>query len=150
MLMGQFSMDILRRNTDYALRAMINLARNWQQAAVSTQEMAVQEDISYQLACKLLQKLHKAKLVESHMGPKGGFSLSKEPAAITMLDVVSAIQGPIKLNRCLWVKYVCSRKRGCPVHEKLIELQEYIFNYLYKNTLQDLLGNNKKIKGNKK
>jgi Rrf2 family transcriptional regulator, iron-sulfur cluster assembly transcription factor len=144
-------MDILRRNTDYALRAMINLARHRQQEAVSTQELASQEDISYQLACKLLQKLHKAKLVESCMGPKGGFRLSKEPSGITLLDVVTAIQGPIRLNRCLLEKYVCSKKCGCPIHKKLIELQKYILNYLSQNTLQSLLGNNKrKVKGSKK
>jgi Rrf2 family protein len=144
-------MDILRRNTDYALRAMLNLAKHWQQEAVSTQELASREDISYQLACKLLQKLHKVRLVESCMGPKGGFKLSKKPAGITLLDVIEAIQGPIKLNRCLLDKYVCNKEYNCPVHKKLAELQGYILDYLSKNTLQDLLNSkSKKTKGNKK
>jgi DNA-binding IscR family transcriptional regulator len=64
-------MDILRRNTDYALRAVAHLAAHYGDGAVSTRQVALEEEIPYQLACKLMQKLHDSRLVESCMGPMG-------------------------------------------------------------------------------
>ncbi|MBN1456281.1 MAG: Rrf2 family transcriptional regulator, partial [Sedimentisphaerales bacterium] len=62
-------MNIVKQNTDYALRAMIDLAGHYKgKTAVSVRELAGREDISYQFACKILQKLQRAGLVKSSMG----------------------------------------------------------------------------------
>ena len=154
-------MDILRRNTDYALRAMVNLARHYGNGTVSTRELTAKENIPYQLACKLMQKLHSARLVESCMGPKGGFRLGKEPSKISLLEIIELIQGPIRLNRCLLGKNVCGRQKSsirlnnrcllrknacvrrkscpCPVRAKLAELQQCVNSHLAAITLNELL-----------
>ncbi len=132
-------MDVLRRNTDYALRAIVNLAAHYGNEPVSTRTIAVEEDISYQLACKLMQKLQNAKFVKSCMGPKGGFRLTREPSMITLLEVVEAIQGPISLNRCLLGVDACPKQMGCKVRARLVGLQECIYEYLSGITLDELL-----------
>jgi Rrf2 family protein len=132
-------MDVLRRNTDYALRAMVNLAGHYGQEPVSTREIAQAEDISYQLACKLLQKLQKAGLVKSSMGPKGGFVLSRKPKNINMLEVIETIQGHLSLNRCMFSKEVCKLQNNCKVTVKLSKLQNYISDYLEDITLDELM-----------
>ncbi len=134
-------MDIVRRNTDYALRAMVNLAEHFGNGLVTTKQLASDENISYQLLCKLMQRLHKAGLVESSMGPRGGFHLSREPAKISLLEVIGTIQGTVKLNRCLLDDNACDRKRYCMVSEKLAELQKNIDNYLSGITLDKVLRN---------
>jgi len=139
-------MDILRRNTDYALRAVVNLSSNYGNEPVSNRTIAVEEDISYQLACKLMQKLQKAGLVKSCMGPKGGFQLSREPAKISVLEVVEAIQGPISLNRCLLGVDACPKQKGCTLRARLIGLQESIIDYLNGITLDELSSHRRKIK----
>lgn len=140
-------MDVLRRNTDYALRAMVNLARNYDRESVSTRQVAYEEDIPSQLACKLLQKLHNARLVESCMGPNGGFRLSRKPSKINLLEVIEAIQGSLRLNRCLLGVDACPRQPNCVAGEKLAELQEHIDSYLGSITLDELLrGRGKKRK----
>lgn len=132
-------MDILRRNTDYALRLLIGLARRQDEASVATRTLAEEQEVPFQLACKLMQQLHAAKLVESVMGAKGGFRLGRDPAEISLLDVVEVIQGRLSLNRCLIDSACCPRKDGCPVRAKMSELQGQMDEYLAGVSLADLL-----------
>lgn len=132
-------MDILRRNTDYALRLMVSLARHGRDASVSTRSLAQEQDVPYQLACKLMQQLHAGKLVESYMGARGGFRLGREPGRVSLLDVVEVIQGRLSLNRCLLSKTCCPRTATCPVRAKMGELQNQMEEYLGKVTLADLI-----------
>jgi len=108
-------MDVIRRNTDYALCLMIHLAEHFEDTTVSTKAMAQKEKIPYPLACKLMQKLKKNQLVKSVMGPKGGFQLTGKPCDINLLQVIEVIQGPVSVNRCLLDTYSCPRKSRCPI-----------------------------------
>lgn len=131
-------MDVVRRNTDYAVRLMVHLAREYGEGPVSTRVAAEEEDVSYPLACKLMQKLHASKLIDSCMGPKGGFTLGRAPEKITLLEVVEVIQGPISLNRCLLGSDACCRQRDCAVRAKLADVQETILESLASITFADL------------
>ncbi len=131
-------MDVVRRNTDYAVRLMVHLARQYGHGPVSTRVAAREDSVSYPLACKLMQRLHGSKLIDSCMGPKGGFSLGRAPSEITLLEVVEAIQGPISVNRCLLSSDACTRRISCSVRAKLAGVQESIVNSLADITFDDL------------
>jgi Rrf2 family iron-sulfur cluster assembly transcriptional regulator len=131
-------MDVVRRNTDYAARLMVHLAKHYGDGPISTRSAAAAEQVPYQLACKLMQKLNNAKLVTSCMGPKGGFVLETEPSKISLLEVVEAIQGPISINRCVLDKDACSRNTICAVREKLTDIQTNITKGLAAITLDEL------------
>ena len=138
-------MDLVRRNTDYAVRLMVHLARQYGQKPVSTRVAAKEEDVSYPLACKLMQKLHASELIDSCMGPQGGFTIGRAPKEITLLEVVEAIQGPISINRCLLSSDACPRQADCPVRAKLAGVQKSILNSLDGITFADLCsGSNRK------
>jgi len=131
-------MDVIRRNTDYAVRLVVHLAKHYGNGPISTRAAATEEHVPYQLACKLMQKLNNAKLVTSCMGPKGGFVLGAEPSKISLLDVVEVIQGPINMNRCLLGEDICPRQTTCAVRGKLANLQKNINSSLAAITLDEL------------
>lgn len=138
-------MDVLRRNTDYGLRMMVDLASRFNGEFTSARQLAEDGNFSYQLGCKILQRLHKAGLVKSDMGPKGGFALSREPARITLMEVINALQGGVRLNRCLIGGKGCEFEPACEVHTKLNCLQLYIDGYLGGITLQEILSGQSKV-----
>lgn len=139
-------MDVLRRNTDYALRMMVNLASHFNGEFISARRLASEGNFSYQLGGKILQKLRKAKLVRSGMGPKGGFALSREPSKITLMEIITVLQGGIRLNRCLLGGKGCEFEHECEINTKLTCLQLYIDGYLGGITLEEILQSQSKIK----
>ena len=132
-------MDVIRRNTDYAIRLVINLVEDHGKGPKSARQLSDEESVVYGLACKLLQKLSTAEIVKSTMGPKGGFEMAKEPGQISLLEVVGAIQGPVVLNSCLNAGYICSRQQKCAVNMELAKLQKQIEDYLANVKLDSLL-----------
>lgn len=133
-------MDVIRRDTDYALRLAATLAKqSADDAPLSARTLSQQTHVSYALTCKLLQKLAAAGLVSSSMGPKGGFVLAKKPEAIHFGEVIEAVQGPVSVIRCLMGDFKCPLKNGCPVNPKLEQMQQQIDGFLNDVTLAEFV-----------
>jgi Rrf2 family protein len=134
-------MNVIRQETDYALRLMAVLAtpNDERPKSVSTRVLAEKSDVSYEFACKILQKLHEAGLIESVMGPKGGYQLKKNAKEITLLEVVAAVQGRLCVNDCLLDSGGCSRKDKCPLSGKMEQLQRQMEGFLNNITLEEAL-----------
>lgn len=140
-------MDVIRRNTDYALRLMVHLARHVEAGSLSSRRLAQEEGVSAQLASKLLQKLSAAGLVSSRLGKSGGFALSKQPSAITLTEVIAVTQGPVHLNRCLAAEGVCPFQSRCSICRRLRTLQDHIDETLAHISLADLVDDIETIEG---
>lgn len=133
-------MELIRRDTDYALRLMARLAKEHASGkSLSARTLSQDHKVSYPLTCKLLQKLAQAKVVESIMGPKGGFRLARDPAAIGLAEIVEVIQGPISVNKCVLGKFECPMQCDCGLHPKMLALQKQIHQFLYDLNLQEFL-----------
>lgn len=138
-------MEIIRRNTDYALRLIIHLAQKNTEKAVSAYILSQAELVPSHLASKLLQKLNAAGIVGSRMGSTGGFYLKKEPKDISLADVVAVIQGPLKVNKCILDESVCPRIFFCNIRKELLKLQKEIEDFYAKTTI-DMLAENRQIR----
>ncbi len=125
-------MDIIRRNTDYAMRLTAALVTNYGKQPISARQLAEICDVSYELTCKLLQRLAAAKIVKSTMGASGGFALAGRPEDFSLYQVVAAVQGDICLNCCVPEAKKCPGGKKCKIRKKLVALQSYIDDY-FKN-----------------
>jgi len=133
-------MDLIRRDTDYAFRLAAKLAeRNGSKKALSARLLSKQTQVSYALTCKILQKLAHAGIVESIMGPKGGWKLAKKPENIQFGQLIEAVQGPVAVNRCLLGDFDCPLKQQCPAHPKMAVLQHRIDDFLKDLTLKEFV-----------
>ncbi len=84
----------------YATRIMIALAMSDRSKPARKQEIADGEGISADYVEQILMRLKAGGLVQSHRGAKGGFSLAKEPADVTVADVLATTEGPLTIAPC--------------------------------------------------
>lgn len=131
-------MEVFRRHTDYALRSVLCLATVYPEH-LAVRSICRQAFIPYAIACKLMQKLSRAEIVVGIRGLHGGYTLSHSAEYINVLQVIQAIQGPIRLNKCIKSKKNCPRQDSCVVGGFMVEVQQLLDSKLEKTTLQDLL-----------
>ncbi len=106
----------LTRAAEYAIRCMVYLSRQGQGVLTSRQEISQRADIPNHFLAKIAQDLAKAGLIEIRQGAKGGFILIKDPAAISLLEVVETMIGEIYLNDCIARPASCKVHYHCAVH----------------------------------
>lgn len=93
-----------------------------------------QRSISRQYLAKIFSALVRAGLVTAVRGKLGGYSLAREPSAITLLDVIEAVEGPITLNLCQHNPSKCDRI-GCALRPVWAGIQDDIRSRLGSLTL---------------
>ena len=107
----------LTRAGEYAVRCMVYLAHKGKGFLVSKQEIAEQNDIPPHFLAKIAQDLARAHMINIKQGPKGGYSLLKEPEEISLLEVVEVMIGEIYLNDCVGRPVSCKVSKKCSVHK---------------------------------
>jgi Rrf2 family protein len=128
----------LTRAADYAVRVMIHLAGLPPGTRVSRSELSGAAECPEQFLSKVLQNLTRAGLVLSHRGNTGGFELEEAHRSASLLEVVEAIEGPIRLNSCLTSDHACNRQGWCPSHPVWVEAQQAMATVLSAANISDL------------
>ncbi len=133
----------LNQATDYAFRAVLYLASQPKGKVVEAQVISKSESIPMRFLLKIMPSLIKAGIVRSQRGVGGGYCLARTPEAITFLDVVQAIEGPVAINRCLLDADYCSKKAApyCRVHRALAGIQETLMEELKRHNFGKLIKN---------
>ncbi len=80
--------------SDYAVRAMLHLTAAWPQP-VSAQSVAAAHEMPAKFLETVMATLRRHDLVQGHRGNSGGFSLARDPSAITVGEILRAIDGPL-------------------------------------------------------
>lgn len=130
---------VITRATEYAIRALLFLAKQPQGEIVYKKDICQCQDITPAFLTKILQPLIKAGIVGSQRGVGGGFFLAKSPAEITMLDILVAEEGPLDLNICISDADSCERSSLCPVHDAWHEIRASLAVTLSRYTLEYLV-----------
>jgi Rrf2 family protein len=120
----------LTRAADYAVRALIHLGTLPPGSRLSQQALSAAIGAPPAFVGKVLQQLAGAGLLTSHRGIGGGFALRPSSLQATMLDAVTAIDGPIALNTCLSPDEPCDRASFCPAHLVWFEAQRRVVDVL--------------------
>jgi Rrf2 family protein len=110
-----------------------------QEKALSVREIARVLSVSENHLAKVMQRLAREGLVESVRGPKGGFRVKGSPEEISLLDVYEAIDGPLRVSRCLFPAAKC-RHGGCILGDLVETVNLEVKEHLARTRLSQVSG----------
>ena len=130
----------INRQTDYAVRVILGLARHGQNSRLSTGEIQREMLIPPALMIRIVALLAREGLVKTFAGRDGGLTLARPMSQITLRDVVEAFEGPILLSECLQAKGEedCPFRSNCPVRSKWGRVQVAMMREMAAITFEDL------------
>lgn len=124
----------------YALRLLLDIARQGEGAVVSLKEVSGRQDISVKYLEQIVLKLNRAGLLKSIRGVQGGYMLTRTPAEYVVGDVLRAVEGSLAPTTCLQDEVNCCQRCGdCDTLWFWQGMDQVIADYVDRHTLQDFL-----------
>ncbi len=114
----------ITRQADYAIRAVLYVSKLGANERTATRKIAQEQHIPSSFLAKIIAQLSIAGLLQTTRGAHGGVMLARTAEAITLLDVVEAIDGPIELNECVGDETTCNFGRECPLRATWCDAQD--------------------------
>ena len=124
---------------ELAVRGALVLTENYGQGPTTLATICEESDLSREYLAKVFGMLARADLVTSIRGKNGGYVLARDPAQITLLQILEAVEGPLVLNLCQYDPPRCDRHDKCKIHPVWSELQEYLSEKLGSVTLAECI-----------
>jgi Rrf2 family protein len=129
---------ILSQTAEYALRAVVHLARHPDETPIQAMDLAAATDVPETYLRKVLHELVRAGVLQSTRGKRGGFRLAVPPERLTLLTVVRRFDPITDRRRCLLGRQECSDARPCPAHHRWKSTAEKIATFFGKTTVADV------------
>lgn len=129
---------MLSQTTEYALRAVIHLARTTHDGPVRVDDVAEALAVPRNYLSKILHVLARDGVLASTRGPGGGFRLARPPETLRLVDVIGEFEVPEALGDCLLGRPRCGEESPCPAHGRWVSVSRTIADFFEKTTVADL------------
>lgn len=123
----------------YAARALLDLALHGTGGPVSLREIAQRQGISAKYLDQILSQLRHVGYIRASRGSRGGFQVTADPASLTLLDIVTAVEGRTAIVDCVMDSARCDRAADCVTRDVWREVTEAMERVLRGITLADLI-----------
>ena len=135
---------MLSNSCRYGIRAVIYLASQpLSNGKTGIRKISKDLDLPTPFLAKILQQLAKQKILSSSKGPHGGFTILKDPRNITLLDIVSTIDGNDVFTNCVMHNGSCEGvkkdKKHCPLHDDYEKTRKDLINLFSNKTIYELV-----------
>ncbi len=128
----------LTKRGDYAVRAMLALARGSDGRLLSARRIAEAMGIPTRFLPHVLGDLQRAGLVEAAPGRSGGYRLARNPEAVSLLEVIEAVEGSSRRQTCVLRGGPCGLDGYCDVHHVFFDGQEALLDVFAHSSLAEL------------
>jgi FeS assembly SUF system regulator len=129
----------ISRLTDYGIVLLATFAERAPGETCNARELAETTRLPFPMVGKVLKSLAQAALLVSHRGAKGGYALARPPEAITVAEIIEALEGPIALVECSAGPGQCGQESSCHVRDPWQVIHSTIRSTLAHVTLDRLV-----------
>lgn len=129
----------ITRQADYAVRAVLYLAQREEGTRASTAQIARDQNIPLTFLAKIVSQLSAAGILRATRGARGGVTLARPVQEMSLLEVVEAIDGPVRLNECVLDPEACPQIEECTVRAVWCEAQADLVTKLAQTRFDQLL-----------
>lgn len=129
----------LTRRGDYAIRAVIALARHAPEV-VGAARLAQETGIPRRFVAQVMSEVVHAGIAEARLGRSGGYRLRRPATSVSVLDVVEAVEGDVRRRACVLRNVPCQRDGLCDVHGVFVAAQDALLAELGGATISSIIG----------
>ena len=129
---------VLSKTCNHALRATLYIAAAPEKTFVPIREIADELGISFHFLTKILQILTQEGMVRSFRGPYGGVALARPAADISVLEIITAIDGSALMEDCMLGLMHCSDEHPCPIHPQWVCIRRQLQKLFADTSLKKL------------
>jgi len=127
---------VLSTTSEYAVRALIHLARLEEGGTLLGRDLALTSDIPNNYLAKILLALNKVGIVEASRGPGGGYRLKRPADTITLLEVARVFEGEAAVPSCfLQHSHLCTDGQPCSAHHAWKRVKNTYTAFLTRTTI---------------
>lgn len=131
-------MKLLTKNTDYAIRALLQLAQD-PEDFISSRVISKKAHIPLPYLRRILNRLREEKIVIAKEGVDGGMKINRAPDKIRITSLIMIFQGEVSLLDCVFRKNICVNVKTCPLRRRIKKIENKVINELDGLTIGDLL-----------
>src|SRR4030042_1531281 len=129
---------IYTKTGEYAIRAILFLARQAKDSLIMSSEIAKTEEIPAHYLAKILQRMAKYGYVDSFKGRGGGFKITELAKKSSILEIVERVEGPVINLKCVTGLKECSDENPCPLDKEWADLRNQIYNLISSKSVQEV------------
>ena len=131
-------MKLLTKNTDYAIRALLHIARNGR-GYISSREISSDEEIPLPYLRRILNRLREEEIIITREGVGGGAKINRDPKEIRISNLIEIFQGELTLLDCVFRKDICINVKTCPLRKRIKKIENVVVKELEGLTIKDLI-----------
>lgn len=132
-------MSLIRKDTDYAVRALLYLALHGEDGFLSTATLAEETGLPASFLRHICSKLIKAGILESREGAGGGVRLAARPEDVNLLALIELFHERLEISECRFRKTLCPNRSTCVLRRRILDIERNIAPQAEAITLQSLL-----------
>ena len=131
-------LKLYSKGCQYTLRALTFVVAEKDKARFQAKDICKRAGIPESFTRKVLQALVQGGFLQAHRGPGGGYSLTRRPEEITVLEVIQAVEGEDTFDHCILGFDECSGENPCPLHDLWLQSKTNLIENLSGTTLDEL------------